>query len=63
MVHIRLIYNNAKHLFYNDYFGEYFDRTNNKNEYKKPSNAIRCGKQKLSETVIEDIDQGDFILG
>ena len=61
----RLIYNNVKHLFYNDYFVEHFDHTNNKKlNIKNPLMLFGVESAEYHDpTVIEDIDQGDFYSG
>jgi hypothetical protein len=61
----RLVYNNIKHLFYNDYFVEHFDYTRNKKlNIKNPRMLFGVESAEYHDpTLLEDIDQGDSYTG
>ena len=56
----RVVYNNIKHLFYNDYFVEHYDYTNKKKlNIKNPLMLFGVESAEYHDpSVIEDIDQG-----
>ena len=61
----RLVYNNIKHLFYNDYFVEHYDFNRNKKlNIKNPLMLFGVESAEYHDpTVIDDIDQGDTYSG